>query len=31
MSKRLRPERGAEPPSECERGWGPASGKKAGR
>ena len=26
--KRLRPERGAQPPSESERGWGPASSKK---
>jgi 4-hydroxy 2-oxovalerate aldolase len=26
--KRLRPERGAEPPSESERGWGPASNEK---
>ena len=26
--KRLRPERGAQPPSERERGWGPASTKK---
>jgi hypothetical protein len=25
IPKRLRPERGAKPPSECERGWGPAS------
>lgn len=28
--KRLRPERGAKPPSECERGWGPASIEKRG-
>jgi len=27
MGKRLRPERGAKPPSESERGWGPASEK----
>src|SRR5688500_18551960 len=27
-AKRLRPERGAQPPSESERGWGPASMKK---
>src|SRR5687767_6803479 len=27
-AKRLRPERGAKPPSESERGWGPASIKK---
>jgi two-component system sensor histidine kinase PilS (NtrC family) len=26
--ERLRPERGAEPPSESERGWGPASAEK---
>jgi hypothetical protein len=26
--QRLRPERGAKPPSESERGWGPASGEK---
>jgi hypothetical protein len=26
--QRLRPERGAESPSESERGWGPASIKK---
>jgi len=26
--KRLRPERGAKPPSESERGWGPASSEK---
>ena len=25
--ERLRPERGAKPPSESERGWGPASAK----
>jgi hypothetical protein len=25
MPKRLRPERGPTRPSECERGWGPAS------
>jgi len=30
MPKRLRPERGAKPPSESERGWGPASSKKSG-
>jgi hypothetical protein len=30
MPKRLRPERGAKPPSESERGWGPASRKKCG-
>jgi ATP-binding cassette subfamily F protein uup len=29
--KRLQPERGAEPPSESERGWGPASAEKSGR
>ena len=28
QSKRLRPERGAESPSESERGWGPASAEK---
>ena len=28
--ERLRPERGAEPPSESERGWGPASTRKSG-
>src|SRR5574339_70957 len=27
--KRLRPERGAKPPSESERGWGPASSKRS--
>jgi MFS family permease len=27
--KRLRPERGAEPPSESERGWGPASADRS--
>jgi len=27
--KRLRPERGAKPPSESERGWGPASSEKS--
>ena len=27
--KRLRPERGAKPPSESERGWGPASSQKS--
>jgi K+-transporting ATPase KdpF subunit len=26
--QRLRPERGAQSPSECERGWGPASFEK---
>jgi len=26
--QRLRPERGAKPPSESERGWGPASSEK---
>jgi len=30
-AKRLRPERGAKPPSESERGWGPASSEKCGR
>jgi GTP-binding protein len=29
--QRLRPERGAESPSESERGWGPASAEKSGR
>ena len=29
--KRLRPERGATPPSESERGWGPASRKRSGQ
>jgi hypothetical protein len=29
--KRLRPERGAKPPSESERGWGPASVEKSGQ
>jgi GTP-binding protein len=29
--QRLRPERGAKPPSESERGWGPASAEKSGR
>ena len=29
--QRLRPERGAEPPSESERGWGPASIEKSGQ
>src|SRR4029450_99088 len=28
IPKRPRPERGAEPPSESERGWGPASNEK---
>ena len=30
LAKRLRPERGAESPSESERGWGPASIEKSG-
>jgi GTP-binding protein len=30
-SERLRPERGAKPPSESERGWGPASAEKGGQ
>src|SRR5687767_15551279 len=29
IEKRLRPERGAKPPSESERGWGPASTKRS--
>jgi len=28
LAKRLRPERGAKPPSDSERGWGPASAEK---
>ena len=28
QEKRLRPERGAQPPRERERGWGPASSEK---
>ena len=31
ITERLRPERGAKPPSESERGWGPASTKKMPR